>query len=37
VIDYETFCKIRDCNDRQGLTIAETARTLGLDPRTVAK
>jgi transposase len=37
VIDYETFCKIRDCHDRQGLTIAQTARTLGLDPRTVAK
>ena len=29
--------KIRDCHDRQGLTIAQTARTLGLDPRTVAK
>ena len=37
MIDYETFCKIRDCRDRQGLTIAQTARTLGLDPRTVAK
>ena len=37
MIDYETFCKIRDCHDRQGLTIPQTARTLGLDPRTVAK
>ena len=37
MIDYETFCKIHDCHDRQGLTIAQTARTLGLDPRTVAK
>jgi len=36
VIDYETFCKIHDCHDRQGLTIAQTARTLGLDPKTVA-
>src|ERR1700738_3746008 len=36
VIDYETFSKIHDCHDRQGLTIAQTARTLGLDPRTVA-
>jgi transposase len=36
VIDYETFCKIHDCHDRQGLTIAQTARALGLDPRTVA-
>jgi transposase len=37
VIDYETFCKIHDCHDRQGLTITQTARTLGLQPRTVAK
>jgi transposase len=36
VIDYETFCKIHDCHDRQGLTIAQTARALGLHPRTVA-
>ena len=37
MIDYETFCKIRHCHDRQGLTIAQTARTLHLHPRTVAK
>jgi transposase len=37
VIDYETFCKIRDCHDRQGLTITQIARTLSLHPRTVAK
>ena len=36
MIDYETFCKIHDCHDRQRLTIAQTARALGLDPRTVA-
>src|SRR6202171_1024120 len=36
VIDYETFCKIHDCHDRQGLTIAQTARALGLDPKTIA-
>jgi transposase len=36
VIDYEMFCKIHDCHDRQGLTIAQTARALGLHPRTVA-
>jgi hypothetical protein len=30
------FCKIHDCHDRQGLTIAQTARFLGLDARTVA-
>jgi transposase len=36
VIDYETFCKIHDCHDRQGLTVAQTAQALGLDPKTVA-
>jgi len=36
VINYETFSKIHDCHDRQGLTIAQTARALGLHPRTVA-
>ena len=36
MIDYETFCKIHDCHDRQRLTIAQTARALGLDPRTIA-
>jgi transposase len=36
VIDYETFAKIHDCHDRQGLTIAQTARSLGLHPQTVA-
>src|SRR5215467_12786742 len=30
VIDYETFSRIHDCHDRQGLTIAQTARALGL-------
>ena len=37
MIDYETYAKIHDCHDRQGLTIAQTARVLGLHPRTVAK
>jgi transposase len=36
VIDYETIAKIHDCHDRQGLTIAQTARVLGLHPQTVA-
>jgi len=27
VIDYETFARICDCLDRQGLTIAQIART----------
>jgi transcriptional regulator with XRE-family HTH domain len=30
VIDYETFARIRDCRDRQGLTITQIARALGL-------
>jgi transposase len=37
VINYETFCRIHDCHDRQGLSIAQIARELGLHPRTVAK
>lgn len=37
MIDYETFMKIHDHHDRQGLTIAQTARALGLHPETVAK
>jgi hypothetical protein len=28
VIDHETFCKIHDCHDRQGLTIQQTARVV---------
>src|SRR5579863_9563882 len=36
VIDYDTFARIHDCRDRQGLTVAQTARALALDPRTVA-
>ncbi|MBK9441189.1 MAG: IS21 family transposase [Comamonadaceae bacterium] len=37
MLDYETYCKIRDHLDRQNLTIAQTARALGMDARTVAK
>jgi len=37
MIDYETFMKIHDHHERQGLTIAQTARTLGLHPETVSK
>jgi transposase len=37
MIDYETFCKIKDHHQRQGLTIAQTARALGLHAQTVAK
>jgi transposase len=37
VLTYEIFCQIRDHLIRQRLTVAQTARALGLDPRTVAK
>jgi transcriptional regulator with XRE-family HTH domain len=37
VIDFETFARIHDCRDRQGLTITQIARTLGLNRQTVAK
>jgi hypothetical protein len=37
VIDYETYARIHDCRDRQGLTITQIARTLGLHRQTVAK
>src|SRR5207247_1745550 len=37
MIDYETYCKIKDCQQRQHLTIAQTARALGIHAQTVAK
>jgi transposase len=37
VIDYETYCKIHDHRTRQGLSIVQTARALGLHPETVSK
>lgn len=37
MIDYQTYCSIRDHRDRQGLSITQTARALGLHPETVAK
>ncbi len=37
MLDYEIFCQIRDHLGRQQLTVAQTARALGMDPRTVAK
>jgi len=37
VLDYETWCRLRDHLNRQGLSVAQTARALALDPRTVAK
>jgi transposase len=37
MIDYETYCKIKDGHERQQLTIAQIARALGLHADTVAK
>ena len=37
MIDYERFCQIRDHLGRQRLSVAQTARALGLSARTVAK
>ena len=37
MVDYETYCRIRDHLGRQQLTNAQTARALGLDVRTVAR
>lgn len=37
MLNYETYCKIRDHLDRQSLTHAQSAQALGLDVRTVAK
>ena len=37
MVDYETYCRIRDHRVRQQLTVAQTARALGLDVRTVAR
>lgn len=36
MISYEIWCQIRDCRDRQGLTLAQTATALHLHHRTVA-
>ena len=37
MIDYETFCKIRDHREQRGLKVEQIAQALGLDRRTVAK
>ncbi len=36
MIDYETFCKIRDYHDKQRLKAGQIARALELDQRTVS-
>ena len=37
MINYEMYCKIKDCHERGHLTIAQSARALGLHAQTVAK
>lgn len=37
MLNYETYCKIRDHLGRQSLTPAQTAQALGIDVRTVSK
>lgn len=37
MIDYERFCQLRECLERQHLSVAQTARALGMDARTVAR
>jgi transposase len=37
MIDYETYCKIRDHRGRLGLSIEQTAQVLGLHRQTVSK
>lgn len=37
MIDYEAFCKIKHYREEARLTLAQTARALGLHPLTVAK
>jgi transposase len=37
MIDYQRYCKIKDCQQNQRLTVAQIARELHLDERTVAK
>lgn len=37
MINYETYCKIRDCHQREHLSIAQIARALGVHAQTVAK
>lgn len=35
MIDYETFCRIKQLHQQDGLTLAHIACALSLDPRTV--
>ncbi len=37
MIDYETYCRIRDHHPQQGLNVSQIARALDLDAKTVTK
>ena len=37
MIDYETYYRLRDLHEQQGLNIEQIADTLGLNPRTFTK
>ncbi|MCP5087031.1 MAG: IS21 family transposase, partial [Rhodobacteraceae bacterium] len=37
MIDYETYCRIRDCHQQQGLNVSQIASALQLHPITVTK
>lgn len=37
MIDYELYCKLRRLKDHEGLSAAQIARELAMDPRTVVK
>jgi transposase len=37
MIDYETFCKIKDLHNRDGLKCSQVAGKIGMDSRTVQK
>ena len=37
MIDYPTFCRLRELADEKHLTVPQIAAELGLDPKTVAK
>jgi hypothetical protein len=37
VIDYETFCRLRQLHDQEGLKVSQIAEALHLDPKTVEK
>ena len=37
MIDYQTFCRLRELYDEKGLKLSQIATELQLDPKTVAK